>query len=112
VSAAYLNSSLTAEEATAVLRDVRSGALDLLYCAPERLMMPGTLAMLDDTRISLFAIDEAHCVSQWGHDFRPEYVELAGLRPRFPDVPIVALTATADVTTLQDVRTRLGRSHD
>jgi ATP-dependent DNA helicase RecQ len=108
VSAAYLNSSLSAEEASAVLRDARAGALDLLYCAPERLMMPGTLAMLDDAEVSLFAIDEAHCVSQWGHDFRPEYVQLAQLRPRFPEVPIVALTATADETTLEDVRTRLG----
>ncbi|MDZ4179923.1 MAG: RecQ family ATP-dependent DNA helicase, partial [Coriobacteriia bacterium] len=108
VAAAYLNSSLTAEETSAVLADVRAGALDLLYCAPERLMLAHTLAMLDDTRISLFAIDEAHCVSQWGHDFRPEYVRLAALRPRFPDVPIIALTATADDTTLEDVRTRLG----
>jgi ATP-dependent DNA helicase RecQ len=108
VSAAYLNSSLSAEETSSVLADVRSGALDLLYCAPERLMLAGTLAMLDDTRIALFAIDEAHCVSQWGHDFRPEYVRLAALRPRFPDVPIIALTATADDTTLEDVRTRLG----
>ncbi len=108
VSAACLNSSLSAEEASAVLHDVRSGALDLLYCAPERLMLPGTLELLHGVRVSLFAIDEAHCVSQWGHDFRPEYVQLARLRELFPGVPFIALTATADDTTLQDVRARLG----
>jgi ATP-dependent DNA helicase RecQ len=108
VSAAALNSSLSPSEASDVLRSMRSGALDLLYVAPERLMLESTLQMLDGVPVALFAIDEAHCVSQWGHDFRPEYVQLAGLRPRFPDVPIVALTATADDTTLLDVRTRLG----
>ncbi|HET6352584.1 MAG TPA: DNA helicase RecQ [Coriobacteriia bacterium] len=108
VAAAYLNSSLTPEESSAVLRDLRCGALDLLYVAPERLMLDGTLEMLRGCAVSLFAIDEAHCVSQWGHDFRPEYVQLGRLRDLFPGIPLVALTATADDTTREDVRLRLG----
>ena len=108
VSAAYLNSSLAAEEASQVLRELRAGALKLLYVAPERLMMPGFLDTLRDARISLFAIDEAHCVSQWGHDFRPDYVALGELPQLFPGVPVLALTATADDQTREDVRVRLG----
>jgi len=108
VAAAVLNSSLSAEQSAATLRDLRDGALDLLYVAPERLVLDGFLRDLDSIHIALFAIDEAHCVSQWGHDFRPEYVKLGILRERFPAVPIVALTATADEQTRDDVVHQLG----
>ncbi|PKQ15588.1 MAG: DNA helicase RecQ [Actinobacteria bacterium HGW-Actinobacteria-7] len=108
VAAAVLNSSLCAEESASVLRDLRAGALDLLYVAPERLVLDGFLAELSRLELALFAIDEAHCVSQWGHDFRPEYVKLGILRERFPNVPIVALTATADEQTRADVVHQLG----
>lgn len=107
VAAAYLNSSLAPEEASAVLRDLQDGTLDLLYVAPERLMLNGFLERLRAASLALFAIDEAHCVSQWGHDFRPEYVQLGQLRELFPGVPLVALTATADDQTREDVRLRL-----
>jgi len=108
VAAAVLNSSLGPEESSAVLRKLRSGELDLLYVAPERLVLEGFLGELERLEIALFAIDEAHCVSQWGHDFRPEYVQLRILRERFPEVPIVALTATADEQTRDDVVHQLG----
>ncbi len=112
VSAAFLNSSLTAEDASAVERGLAAGAYDLLYVAPERLMMPRFLAQLErlraSARLALFAIDEAHCVSQWGHDFRPEYMQLALLHERFPDVPRIALTATADEVTRAEIMLRLG----
>jgi ATP-dependent DNA helicase RecQ len=107
VNAAALNSSLTAAERAAARADLREGRLDLLYAAPERLMMPDFLEMLDGVEIALFAIDEAHCVSQWGHDFRPEYLQLAELAERFPGVPRLALTATADVQSREDIRRRL-----
>ena len=107
VNAAALNSSLTAAERSQVRADLRENRLDLLYAAPERLMMPDFLAMLDGADIALFAIDEAHCVSQWGHDFRPEYLQLAGLAQRFPGIPRIALTATADVQSREDIRRRL-----
>jgi len=110
VAAAVLNSSLSAEQSAATLRDLRGGVLDLLYVAPERLVLDGFLRDLDSIHIALFAIDEAHCVSQWGHDFRPEYVKLGILRERFPAVPIVALTATADEQTRDDVVHQLGLS--
>jgi ATP-dependent DNA helicase RecQ len=107
IRAAALNSSLTDEERSAVRADMRAGRLDLLYVAPERLIQPSFLEYLDRTTIALFAIDEAHCVSQWGHDFRPEYMSLDVLADRFPGVPRLALTATADPQTREDVRRRL-----
>jgi len=108
VAAAVLNSSLSAEESSAVLASLRAGELDLLYVAPERLVLDGFMRELERLEIALFAIDEAHCVSQWGHDFRPEYVKLGILRERFASVPIIALTATADEQTRDDVVHQLG----
>ena len=108
VKAAVLNSTLTYEEATAVEQRLLAGDLNLLYVAPERLLTPRCLALLGRARIALFAIDEAHCVSQWGHDFRPEYIGLSVISERFPDVPRIALTATADELTRQEIVTRLG----
>ena len=103
VRAAYWNSSLTFDEVREVERDLRSGALDVLYVSPERLVMPQFLELLDGVALSVIAIDEAHCVSQWGHDFRPEYRDLGLLRDRFPGVPRMALTATADQQTRRDL---------
>ncbi len=110
VRAAALNSSVSGGEQSAVRRALRAGELDLLYVAPERLMSDDFLALLDEVRVALFAIDEAHCVSQWGHDFRPEYLQLASLRGRYPGVPRIALTATADPQTRTDIAQRLGLS--
>ena len=107
VKAAYLNSTLTGEEASLVRGRLRRGELDLLYVAPERLLMPSMQALLDELNISLFAIDEAHCVSTWGHDFRPEYGALSILRERFPFVPRIALTATADPKTRSEIVEKL-----
>jgi ATP-dependent DNA helicase RecQ len=108
VAAAFYNSALQAAEARRVLARLHAGALELLYVAPETLMREAFLARLDELPLSLIAIDEAHCVSQWGHDFRPEYAELAALRARFPGVPIIALTATADPQTREDIVRVLG----
>lgn len=105
--AACLNSGLSASEAWEVERRLGRGELDLLYVAPERLMTPGFMSVLERLQIALFAIDEAHCVSQWGHDFRPEYLQLAVLKEKFPQVPRIALTATADGPTRADIMTRL-----
>ena len=107
--AAFLNSTLDATEARAVQRAARAGELDLLYLAPERLLSDSGLSLLEDCRIALFAIDEAHCVSQWGHDFRPEYGQLALLRERWPGVPRIALTATADGPTRHEIADKLLR---
>ncbi|MBU4611538.1 DNA helicase RecQ [Achromobacter sp. GG226] len=107
VRAAYLNSSQTLDEARAVERAYVTGQLDLLYVAPERLLTERCLALLDRGRIALFAIDEAHCVSQWGHDFRPEYMGLSLLHERWPHVPRIALTATATAATRQEIVERL-----
>jgi ATP-dependent DNA helicase RecQ len=111
VHAAFLNSTLSSDEAQRIERELRSGRLVLLYAAPERLLTPRFLAMLDSLHerrlLSLFAIDEAHCVSQWGHDFREEYLGLSILHERFAGVPRIALTATADHITRADIVTRL-----
>lgn len=107
VKAAYLNSSLSPEEAHEVQARFRSGDLDLLYLAPERLVQERTLRLLEQTEVSLFAIDEAHCVSQWGHDFRTDYLGLSVLHERFPTVPRVALTATAAPAAHDELTRRL-----
>jgi ATP-dependent DNA helicase RecQ len=107
VRAAFLNSTLSGAQAAEVERRTRRGELDLLYVAPERLLMPRCLDLLAQSRLALLAIDEAHCVSQWGHDFRPEYLQLDILRSRFPGVPRIALTATADAQTREEILARL-----
>jgi ATP-dependent DNA helicase RecQ len=107
VKAAFLNSSLDSQEAWRVEQKLVKGELDLLYVAPERLLMPRFLQLLESTTLALFAIDEAHCVSQWGHDFRPEYTQLSVLHERFPEVPRIALTATADDPTRREIIERL-----
>lgn len=107
VRAAYYNSSLKAEEARQVLARLHSDDLDLIYVSPERLMSAAFIERLRDIPLALIAVDEAHCVSQWGHDFRPEYVQLGQFRQHFPQVPLIALTATADPQTRQDILARL-----
>ncbi|MBY0241493.1 MAG: DNA helicase RecQ [Burkholderiaceae bacterium] len=107
VRAAFLNSTQTFEESSRIERLVRTGQLDLVYVAPERLMTPRCFDLLQDSNIALFAIDEAHCVSQWGHDFRPEYIKLSVLHEHFPNVPRIALTATADQQTRAEIVHRL-----
>ena len=108
VRAAFLNSSLSQAEAAAVEDDLLAGKYDLLYVAPERLLTPRFLDLMTRTPLALFAIDEAHCVSQWGHDFRPEYIQLSILHESFPSVPRIALTATADTVTRKEIVERLG----
>ncbi|HXO03284.1 MAG TPA: DNA helicase RecQ, partial [Stellaceae bacterium] len=107
VRAAALNSALPPGEAGAIEQAARDGALDLLYVSPERLMMPQCLDLLRRCRIALFAVDEAHCISQWGHDFRRDYQGLGILKENFPDTPLMALTATADDPTRRDIAARL-----
>jgi len=107
VSAAALNSTLSAEQQRELAARIRRGELKMLYLAPERLVQPRMLEFLGQLQIALFAIDEAHCVSQWGHDFRPEYLQLGQLAEQFPHVPRIALTATADKRTREEIVTRL-----
>jgi len=107
VRAAFLNSTQTYEEAARIERLVRTNQIDLLYVAPERLLTQRCFDLLQDSQIALFAIDEAHCVSQWGHDFRPEYIKLSVLHEQFPNVPRIALTATADQQTRDEIIHRL-----
>ncbi|MDG1474271.1 MAG: DNA helicase RecQ, partial [Porticoccaceae bacterium] len=110
VKAAFLNSTLSVTEQKDVEHDLLNGSLDLLYIAPERLIQPSTLDLLSDCRLALFAIDEAHCVSQWGHDFRADYLALGVLAEQFAEIPRIALTATADVHTRREIVERLSLS--
>ena len=107
VKAAFLNSTLSHSDQNKIEQDLLSGQLDLLYIAPERLMQPYTLDLLSRCQLALFAIDEAHCVSQWGHDFRADYLSLSLLSERFPNIPRIALTATADIRTRKEIIERL-----
>jgi ATP-dependent DNA helicase RecQ len=111
IAAAYLNSSLTSKEARDIERKLMNQQIKLLYVAPERLVMPHFLEQLKKLPIALFAIDEAHCVSQWGHDFRPEYLKLDILTEHFKNIPRIALTATADKTTREEIQQRLKLEH-
>jgi len=110
IRAAYLNSTLSRSEQDNVLQRAQTGGLDLLYIAPERVLQPATLAELARCEVGLIAIDEAHCVSSWGHDFRQDYLELHRLQPAFPNTPRIALTATADARTQADIVARLNLS--
>ena len=107
VAAAYLNSAQSREQSSSVLRQLFFGELKLLYVSPERLLYGDFIERLKDANISLFAIDEAHCISQWGHDFRPEYAQLGKLKQHFPNTPMMALTATADHATRESICERL-----
>ena len=107
VKAAFLNSTMDFEQARATEYALATGELDLLYCAPERLIQPRTIELLHNASLSLFAIDEAHCVSQWGHDFRSDYLQLSMLAQEFPGIPRIALTATADERTRKEIAERL-----
>ena len=107
VAAAYLNSSLSYAQQNQIINEMHSGLLKIVYIAPERLLRPDFIQRLENLPVNLFAIDEAHCISQWGHDFRPEYALLGELKQRFPAIPLVALTATADHATQQDILARL-----
>ncbi|MCB2408635.1 DNA helicase RecQ [Hymenobacter lucidus] len=111
IPAEYINSSVGQSEQNSIASDCLNGYLKLLYVSPEKLVSPGFLQFLQRLRISMFAIDEAHCISSWGHDFRPEYTQLRVLREQFPQVPIIALTATADRLTQRDIQQQL-RMHE
>lgn len=113
VAAEFLNSSQTASQQDRVISDLRSGKLRLCYVAPERISAENAIKnLLGDTKVSLFAIDEAHCISHWGHDFRPDYLALSTLKSQYPDVPVMALTASADKVTRDDIVAQLGLSGD
>ena len=107
ISAAYLNSSQSMDEQEYVENQLMNGELKLLYVSPEKLLSPTFSHLLEQVEVSFFAIDEAHCISQWGHDFRPEYTKLSILRKRYPKSPIMALTASADKTTMKDIMSQL-----
>jgi ATP-dependent DNA helicase RecQ len=107
IRAAAINSNMTPAHVAQTKNDIRNGEIDLVYVAPERLLMPDFLYLLEESPVALFAIDEAHCVSQWGHDFRPHYTEMAILAEKFPHIPRIALTATADMPTRKDIVERL-----
>ncbi|MFN8396402.1 MAG: DNA helicase RecQ [Bacteroidia bacterium] len=107
VRAAFINSSSSSRENQQVETDALDGKLDLLYVSPEKMLRGDFFQLLRQMKISLLAVDEAHCISQWGHDFRPEYVQLGLVKERFPDVPMVALTATADKLTRKDIEQHL-----
>jgi ATP-dependent DNA helicase RecQ len=113
VNAAFLNSSQTNREQVEVFQKVRNGEIKILYVAPERLLQSGEqfIDFLESINVSLFAIDEAHCISSWGHDFRPEYIQLGKLKKYFPNIPIIALTATADKLVRKDIFERLNIKH-
>jgi ATP-dependent DNA helicase RecQ len=108
VNAAFLNSTLKIEESRKIREELRNGEIDILYLAPERLLKSGTLEMLQSLEVSVIAIDEAHCVSKWGPDFRPEYMKLSILKKKFPNVPRIALTATADIDSRKTIVKELG----
>ncbi len=108
VRAAFINSSQSGQENTEILHQAMDGELDMLYVSPEKMLSQDFAPMLGQLKISLFAVDEAHCISSWGHDFRPEYTQLAFLKQRFPKIPVIALTATADKVTRRDIEDKLG----
>lgn len=108
IDAAYLNSTLKPAESRRIYEELKRGEIKILYVAPERLTMSGTISLLKSLNVSLFAIDESHCISEWGHDFRPEYRKLNFLKKKFPKVPIIALTATATPKVREDTIDQLG----
>ena len=110
ISAGYLNSAQSVQDYAETMREIRKGTLKLLYLAPERLQKPETTGLIENARVSLVAIDEAHCVSQWGHNFRPDYLQLGMFKERFPEIPLIALTATANDLTRNEILEKLNIS--